>query len=132
MYGGSSLQHIPPRVVCFCRDVALGSGRSVLLLRGGGLDLGGPLPVAPDHDHGEEGADDGGADEDEDDGDADGPDAGREEALEEVVVVDEGLGVRCQRCTAGGGLDAFGGRIGEGWLVRRDGRARTMRRVQMV
>lgn len=62
-----------------------------LLLRGGGLGLGGLLLVAPDHDDAEEGADDGGGEEDEDDGDADGPDARGEEVLEGVVRVDEGL-----------------------------------------
>lgn len=48
------------------------------------------LPVAPDHDAGEEAADDGAAEQDQDDGDADGPDARREERLERVVLVDEG------------------------------------------
>lgn len=62
-----------------------------LLLRGS-LGLGGLLPVAPDHNHGQERTDDGAAEEDEDDGDADGPDPGREEVLERVVVVDERLG----------------------------------------
>lgn len=62
-----------------------------LLLRGGGLGLGGLLLVAPDHDDAEEGADDGGGEQDEDDGDADGPDARGEEVLEGVVRVDEGL-----------------------------------------
>lgn len=64
-----------------------------LLLRGGGLGLGGLLLVAPDHDDAQEGADDGGGEQDEDDGDADGPDARGEEVLEGVVRVDEGLAV---------------------------------------
>lgn len=64
---------------------------SLRLLLGSGLGLGGFLLVAPDHDHADEGADDGGAQEEEDDGDADCPDAGEEEVLEGVVVVDEGL-----------------------------------------
>lgn len=55
------------------------------------------LPVAPNHDAGEEAADDGAAEQDQDDGDADGPDARREERLERVVFVDEGLQSRaCQ------------------------------------
>lgn len=62
-----------------------------LLLRRGGLGLGGLLLVAPDHDDAEERANNGGGEEDEDDGDADGPDARGEEVLEGVVRVDEGL-----------------------------------------
>lgn len=62
-----------------------------LLLRGGGLGLGGLLLVALDHDDAEEGAHDGGGEEDEDDGDADGPDARGKKVLEGVVRVDEGL-----------------------------------------
>lgn len=65
------------------------------LLLGGGLCLGGLLLVAPDHDHADKGADDGGAEEQEDDGDADGPDAGEEEVLEGVVIVDKGLPCLC-------------------------------------
>ena len=53
--------------------------------------LEGLLPVAADHNAGQEAADDGAAEEDEDDGDADGPDARREEGLQGVVLVDEGL-----------------------------------------
>ena len=63
------------------------------LLLGRGLGLCGLLAVAADHDDAEEGADDGGAEENEDNGDADGPDAGREEVLERMVVVDKGLQV---------------------------------------
>lgn len=63
------------------------------LLLGGGLGLCGLLAVAANHDDAEEGAHDGGAEEDKDNGDADGPDAGREEVLQRVVVVDEGLEV---------------------------------------
>lgn len=66
-----------------------------LLLRGGSLGLGGLLPIAPDHDHAEERSHDGGAQQDEDDGEADGPDAGREEGVEGVVGVDEGLFFIC-------------------------------------
>lgn len=62
-----------------------------LLLRGGGLGLGGLLPVAPDHDDAQEGADDGGAQQDQDHGYADGPLARGEEAVERVIEVDEGL-----------------------------------------
>lgn len=62
----------------------------LLLAGGGSLGLGGLLSVASNHDHAEEGADDGGTDEDENNGDADGPDAGEEEVLEGVVIVDEG------------------------------------------
>lgn len=64
---------------------------SLRLLLGSGFGLCGFLLVAPDHDHADKGADDGGAQEEEDDGDADCPDAGKEEVLEGVVVVDEGL-----------------------------------------
>lgn len=75
------------------------AGRSLDLLRfllarggrGSRLGLGGLLPIAPDHDDAEEGADDGRAEQDQDDGDADGPDAGREEGVQGVVRVDEGL-----------------------------------------
>lgn len=52
-----------------------------LLLGRGGLGLCSLLPVAPDHDHTEEGADDGGAEENEDDRDANRPFAGREQVL---------------------------------------------------
>ena len=62
----------------------LQAGRSYLslgLLLGCGLGLGSFLPVASDHDHANEGADNGGAEEDEDDGYADCPDARREEVV---------------------------------------------------
>ena len=49
------------------------------------------LPVASDHDHGEEGADDSGTEEDEDDGNADGPDSWWEKAVERVFFIDEWL-----------------------------------------
>ena len=62
--------------------------RSLLLL---GLE--GLLAVAPYHDDGEEGTDDGGEQNDQDHRDADGPDAGEEERVQDVVLVDEGLGV---------------------------------------
>jgi hypothetical protein len=63
----------------------------LVLLLGSGSGLGGLLSVASDHDHAEEGAHNSGTKEDDDDGDADGPDAGREEVLERVVIVDKGL-----------------------------------------
>jgi hypothetical protein len=63
---------------------------SLSLLLGCSLGLGGLLPVASNHDDTKEGADDSGADKEEDDGDADGPDAGKEEVLERMVVIDEG------------------------------------------
>lgn len=56
-----------------------------------GFGLGRLLPVAADHDHTEEGTDNGRAEQDEDDGDADGPDPRREEVLEGVVGIDERL-----------------------------------------
>lgn len=60
--------------------------RSLLLL---GLE--GLLAVAPDHDNGKEGADDGSEEDNQDYRDADGPDAGKEERVQDVVFVDEGL-----------------------------------------
>ena len=55
------------------------------------LCLEGLLAIAPYHDSGEESADNGSGKDNEDDGNADGPDAGREEGLDRVRVVDEGL-----------------------------------------
>lgn len=49
------------------------------------------LAIAPHHDDAQETAHDGAAQQQQDDGDADGPDAGREEGLDRVRVVDEGL-----------------------------------------
>ena len=49
------------------------------------------LLVAPNHDHAKERPNDSGTEEDDNDGDANGPNARREEVLERVVVVDEGL-----------------------------------------
>lgn len=49
------------------------------------------LAIASNHDHAEETSYYGAAEQEEDDGDADGPDAGREEGLDWVGVVDEGL-----------------------------------------
>lgn len=60
--------------------------RSLLL-----LSLEGLFAIAPYHDDGQEGADDGGKEDDEDDGDADGPDAWQEEGVKDVVVIHEGL-----------------------------------------
>jgi len=74
-------------------------GELRLLLRGS-LGLGRLLPVAPDHDDAEEGADDGGPEQDENDGYADRPDAGGEEVLERVVRVDEGLDAAVSQCLA--------------------------------
>jgi len=48
------------------------------------------LPVAPNHDHGQEAANNGTTEDDENDWDADGPDARQEEQVKEVVVVDKG------------------------------------------
>lgn len=53
--------------------------------------LGRSLPIAPNHDHAQEASDHRAAEKKEDDRDANGPDAGREEGLDEVRVVDEGL-----------------------------------------
>lgn len=64
------------------------------LLLSGSLGLGSFLLVASDHDHADEGADNGGTEEEEDDGDADGPDAREEEVLKGVVVVNKGLCLR--------------------------------------
>lgn len=75
------------------------------------------LPVAPDHDEGEEGAHDGSAQEDEDYWDADGPFAGWEERMERVAVVDEGLGFV---------------RLVDTWEWKFGGRATTISKVQMV
>lgn len=47
--------------------------------------------IAPHHYHAEETADHGSAQKQDDDWDSDGPDAGREEGLYGVRVVDEGL-----------------------------------------
>jgi len=71
--------------------LSLSSSNSQLcLLLGGGLGLCGLLLVAPDHDHADKGAHDGGPQEEEDDWDSDGPDTGEEEVLKGVVVVDKG------------------------------------------
>ena len=53
--------------------------------------LGRSLPIAPDHHHAQEASDHRAAEKKENDRDANGPDAGREEGLDEVRVVDEGL-----------------------------------------
>lgn len=66
--------------------------RRLRLLLGRSLGLGSLLPVASNHDHAQERAHDGGTQENEDNGDSDGPDAGKEEVLERVVIVDERLG----------------------------------------
>lgn len=49
------------------------------------------LAVAAYHDDGKKAADDGRKEDNEDHRDADGPNAGEEERVEEVVIVDEGL-----------------------------------------
>ena len=64
---------------------------ALCLLLGGG-SLGSFFPVTPHHDHADKRAHYRGPEEDEEDGDANGPDARREESVEDVVVVDEGLG----------------------------------------
>jgi hypothetical protein len=55
------------------------------------LSLRRSLTIAPHHNHAQETPDHGAAEQQEDDRDANGPDAGREEGLDEVGVVDEGL-----------------------------------------
>jgi hypothetical protein len=60
-------------------------------LLSGSLGLCGLLLVAPNHDHAKEGANNSGTEEDNNDGNANGPDAGREEVLKRVIVVDKGL-----------------------------------------
>lgn len=82
-----------------------------LLGRLGGLE--GLFAVGPDHDDGEEGADDGGAEEDEDDGETDGPDAGGKEVLEWVVGVYEGL-LGFWIISDGSGVRGFKRKRGEG------------------
>ena len=93
--------------------------RSSLLLSRS-LGLGGLLSVASDHDHAQEGPNNGGTEENEDDGDTDSPDAGREEVLKRVVVIDKGLGGLSAACAHKQDSDSRG-----------DG-PHTMRRVQMV
>lgn len=66
-------------------------GLSLGLLLCSSLGLGRLLLVASNHDHAEERADDRGAEEDENNGNADRPDTRGEEAVEGVVIVDEGL-----------------------------------------
>lgn len=61
------------------------------LLLSSGLGLGSFLLIAPNHDHADEGADNGRTQEEEDDGNANGPDAGEEQVLKGVVLVNEGL-----------------------------------------
>lgn len=81
--------HMPewyPYTSCRAHGGATCPLRSLLLL---GLE--GLLAVAPYHDDGEEGADDGGEQDNENHRDADGPDAGEEERVQDVVLVDEGL-----------------------------------------
>jgi hypothetical protein len=53
--------------------------------------LGRSLPITPDHNHAQETSHNRTAEEQEDYWNANGPDAGREEGLDEVRVVDEGL-----------------------------------------
>ena len=60
--------------------------------------LGCSLPIAPDHDHTQEASNNRAAEKKEDDRDANGPDAGREEGLDEVGVVDEGLFCNLSLC----------------------------------
>lgn len=49
------------------------------------------LAVAPYHNDRQEAADNSGEEDDQDHRDADGPDAGEEERVQDVVLVDEGL-----------------------------------------
>ena len=53
--------------------------------------LGRSLPIAPNHHHAQEASNPGATEKKKDDWDTNGPDAGREEGLDEVGVVDEGL-----------------------------------------
>ena len=67
-------QSVKPLYLEWQRATATCSLRCLLLL---GLES--LLAVAPNHDNGKEGADDGGEQDDQDYRDADGPDAGKEE-----------------------------------------------------
>ena len=73
--------------VNLCKPCILGHSSLSLRLS----SLGRSLPIAPNHHHAQEASDHSAAKEKEDDRDANGPDAGREEGLDEVRVVDEGL-----------------------------------------
>ncbi len=81
---------VPLYLVSCCATTATCLLRCLLLL---GLE--GLLAVAPYHDHGKEGADDGGEQDDEDHRDTNGPDAGKEQRVQDVVLVDKRLR-RCQ------------------------------------
>lgn len=63
--------------------------RLLRLLRFG--SFGGFFAITPYHNHAQETADHRATKQKEDDRDANGPDAGREEGLEGVLLVDEGL-----------------------------------------
>jgi len=69
-----------------CSTAATCPLRCLLLL---GLEC--LLAVAPYHNNGEERADDRGEEDDQNHRDAYGPDAGEEERVQDVVLVDEGL-----------------------------------------
>ena len=62
------------------------------LLLSCGLGLGRLLSVAANHDQAQEGSNHGRCQKNENNGDADSPDAGEEEVLEDMIVVDKGLG----------------------------------------
>ena len=52
------------------------------------------LPIAPNHHHAQEASHHSATEQQENDRDANSPDAGREEGLDEVRIVDEGLCLR--------------------------------------
>lgn len=70
------------------------SDSSRLLLRCGRLCFSSLLPVTPNHDHAQEGANNGRAQKDENNGDSDGPNARREEVMKRVSGVDKGLNIK--------------------------------------
>ena len=81
---------------CLSSILFFPSPRSNPLLRLLLLRLQRLLAITPDHDEAEEASDDGAAKQQQDHGDADRPDARREEGLQRVVLVDEGLAYRQQ------------------------------------
>ena len=102
--------------------------------------LGRLLTITPYHDHAQKAAHDCRGEKNEDDGYADGPDARREEVVEGVALVDEGLGWGKEVLVHG-----CDGWLGQGRVKRGDikqetemerfrgcGERRTMRRVHVV
>ena len=77
------------------------------------------LPITPYHDHGQKTSHDGRAQKNEDDGYADGPDTGREEVVERVALVDEGLLFPVSRNGIPGGVAGLGSRGRRGWNLGR-------------